>query len=110
MDGVTILSSDTDLFWWQIIWLLVGVGYLIYFIIYAIAELDTNGKYQIRKLILRLAILVALCSGFFFSIKLYPCTVYQVFLSNDVKISEFLNEYKILEQKGQILSVKLKGE
>lgn len=110
MDGVTILNNHTDLFWWQIIWLLVDVGYLIYFIIYVFTKLDINGNYQIRKLILRLVILVVLCSGFLFSIKLYPCTIYQVFLSNDVKMSEFLNEYKILEQKDQILSVKPKGE
>lgn len=110
MEGVTILSTDTSLFWWQIIWLIVDVGYLIYFICYVLTELEFMGNYKIKKLILRLAILVALFSGFLFSMKLYPYAEYQVFLSDDVKMSEFLEKYEIIEQNGQSLTVKIKGE
>ena len=87
MEGVPIFSTNTSLFWWQIIWLIVDVGYLIYFICYMLTELDFMGDYKIKKLILRLAILVALFSGFLFSTKLYPYAEYQVFLSYDVIMS-----------------------
>lgn len=110
MEGVTILSTDTSLFWWQIIWLIVDVGYLIYFICYVLTELDIMGNYKIKKLILRLAVAVALFSGLLFSMKLYPCAEYQVFLLDDVKMTEFLEKYEIVEQNGQILTVKIKGE
>ena len=98
MEGVTILSTNTSLFWWQIIWLIVDVGYLIYFICYVLTELEFMGNYKIKKLILRLAILVALFSGFIFSMKLYPYAEYQVFLSDDLKCLNFWKNMKSLNK------------
>lgn len=109
MEGVTILSTGTDLFWWQFIWLFINWVYTYYYFRYLFAKWSLI-RSNIKGVVLRLFILTALWGGFLPTVILYHEESYEVSVSDDVKMSEFLGKYKIIKQNSQSLTVRIKGE
>lgn len=110
MDGVDILSTDIAMSWWQLLWLLINIKFSLYLICRFIDEYPFNQKKYIKRNIVQLVILIVWWGGFFAALKLYPIREYQVYVSNEVKMSEFLEQYEIIEQQGEKLTVRIKGE
>ena len=118
MNGVEILNQtnvyQTEDYPW-IIGVLVGVGFVIG-LIYLIKDYATYGKSTGGDA----AFIMLTALGLVLGLITYICTMhetdkvdyikYQVTISEEVSLTDFLDKYEILDQEGKIYTVKEKDE
>lgn len=104
MEGVTILNqyTNTTVFW--IFLVILGVSIIIMLITYAFGS----------KFLKHLKIITYICIGLLFigligsvfSLPIHPTVYYEVSISDEVHMKDFMNKYEVVKQKGQIYTIK----
>ena len=105
MEGITILNSEVIMVphWGPIAVLILGVV-SIFFLLFLIS-LGLDHDDMITALIFSTSIaLIGVISSFIIQVPYY--TSYEVILEDSVSMNEFLDRYEILDQRGQIYTVK----
>ena len=117
MDGVTILNSfevvTETTFSWQAFWIgaLIGVGIaLVAGIIFGLQEQDVCAFLLMFGV---LSVVLTIIIGCFGGALIWPDPVayethYEVSISEDVSMQEFMSTYEILETRGSIYTVREK--
>ena len=115
MTGVEILAIEevaaTFGFDWSGFWLFVGFGSVIITLIIGMALYSDIGMY---------GVLIGLLGGLCVTMSIGACcardatpleyeTHYKVTISEEVKMTEFLERYEIIDQEGKIYTVRERG-
>mgnify|MGYP003557513391 CR=1 FL=1 len=107
MEGITILNSEVIMapHWGPIALFILGVVSILFLLFLMLLGFDHDD--MLTALIVSAGIaLIGLISSFIIQVPKY--TSYEVILEDSVSINEFLDRYKILDQRGQIYVVKEK--
>lgn len=104
MEGITILNSEVVMtpHWGPIAIFILGVVGLFLSAFIDMLDFDCD---VFKMLIISISmILIGAISILIFEVPYY--TSYEVILEDSVSMNEFLNKYEILDQRGQIYTVK----
>ena len=104
MEGITILNSEVIMapHWGPIAMFILGVVGIFLSFFMDILDFDCD---VIKMLIISASItLIGAISLFIFEVPYY--TSYEVILEDSVSMNEFLDRYEILDQRGQIYTIK----
>lgn len=105
MEGITILNSEVIMaaHWGPIALFILGVVSILFTLFLILLGFDSDTI--LNTLIISAGIaLIGLISSFIIQVPEY--TSYEVILEDSVSINEFLDRYEILDQRGQIYTVK----
>lgn len=105
MEGITILNSEVIMapHWGPIAMFIAGIVSIFFLLFLILLGFDSDGI--LNTLIFSACIaLIGFISSFIIQVPYY--TSYEVILEDSVSMNEFLDKYEILDQRGQIYTVK----
>ena len=105
MEGITILNSEVVMVphWGPIVVLILGVISVLVLLFLALLGFDHDTMIT-ASIISASMVLIGALSLIIVQVPYY--TSYEVILEDSVSMNEFLNKYEILDQRGQIYTVK----
>ena len=114
MEGVQFLLKDpvyVTEYSWGFSWM--GLFFVVFAIIFAIISLISKDKAVVICSLLIAAANICWCVSCFFAAtetEVYSHSEYQVTISEDVKLKEFMESYEIVDVKGEIYTIVIKSE
>ena len=105
MEGITILNSEVIMasHWGPIAVFILGIVGIFFLFFLVLLGFDSDGILNM-SIVSACMVLIGAISSFIIQVPYY--TSYEVILEDSVSMNEFLDRYEILDQRGQIYTVK----